>query len=173
MGGVEDIVSKYSFRRFKNGVNNIKGASWANDNTTKKLIKSTLATQFKEAKIFVTKTRTGAIFKSGIFEGIEEGTDEFINSFVESSYLNEFVPMGERINNALYAGKLGAFIGGPVGFTYRGPDVDIFEELETPAQSTNVDPQKVLKIGALEDSAEGLQENNSPESAQSGSRRSR
>ena len=96
MGGVEDIVSKYSFRRFKNGVNNIKGASWANDNTTKKLIKSTLATQFKEqAKIFATKTRTGAIFKSGIFEGIEEGTDEFINSFVESSYLNEFVPMGE------------------------------------------------------------------------------
>ena len=168
MGGVEDIVSKYSFRRFKNGVNNIKGASWANDNTTKKLVKSTLATQFKEqAKIFATKTRTGAIFKSGIFEGIEEGTDEFINSFVESSYLNEFVPMGERINNALYAGKLGAFIGGPVGFfTYRGPDVDIFEELETPAQSTNVDPQKVLKIGALEDSAEGLQENNSPESAQ-------
>ena len=146
-GGLENIVAKgASFRQFKNAINNVPNVAFkANEETTKALLRNTIAKQAaelykKEANSTLIKKALG----SAAAEGAEEGLDEFIGSFVDSAVLNEFVPMKERISQGLYAGGLGSILGGTMTVgseTFFGPDRLL--------KSTNVKSEENKKTVAL------------------------
>ena len=113
-GGLENIVARgASFRQFKNAINKVPNVLKANDETTKALLRTTIA---KQAAALYQKEAGSSLIKkalgSAAAEGAEEGLDEFIGSFVDSAVLNEFVPMKDRISQGLYAGGLGSILGG-------------------------------------------------------------
>lgn len=113
-GGLENIVARgASFRQFKNAINKVPNVLKANDETTKVLLRTTIA---KQAAALYQKEAGSSLIKKALgaaaAEGAEEGLDEFIGSFVDSAVLNEFVPMKDRISQGLYAGGLGSILGG-------------------------------------------------------------
>jgi len=84
------------------------------------------ATEFKEAILKVTtkemqtalKNRVGNNLKAygipAVSEALEEGLDEFVQTFIMDAALNENTPMIERMMTGLHAASLGGVMGGGV-----------------------------------------------------------
>jgi len=115
-GGVEDIISKgVSFGSFKKALNSLpEKAFTANSSTLKAALKGPLKDTITKAIINNKQSLIGTTLRGAFYEGAEESIDEFVGSYIESISMDEFVPMRERINQAVYAGTLGGVLGGAV-----------------------------------------------------------
>jgi hypothetical protein len=75
------------------------------------IIGNHLKSRMKEISPSVFKSLYGKYAKAGTEEFLEEGIDEFVNSFIVSAALKTDTPMLDRISDAIYAGSIGGVIG--------------------------------------------------------------
>ena len=54
------------------------------------------------------------VFKGALWEGIEEGLDEFVNSYVQSANSPDEISLAERLSHAAFAGRMGMYLGGGI-----------------------------------------------------------
>ena len=78
---------------------------------TQQIIGNHLKARMKEISPSIFKSLYGRYAKAGTEEFLEEGIDEFVNSFIVSSALKIDTPMLDRISDAIYAGSIGGVIG--------------------------------------------------------------
>ena len=119
-GGVEAVFTRgLSFNGAMNVVRRVSGASKAKFVSTdalKRAFSQHIAAQM--TKVTLAKgTRFGRhIFSGAIHEGLEEGIDQFAQTFVEDSALHKHTPMMNRVMSTFHAFKLGAIMGAGVTF---------------------------------------------------------
>lgn len=117
-GGVESVFTRgLSFKGAMNVVRRVSGASKAKFVSTdalKRVFSQHIAAQM--TKVTLAKgTRFGRhIFSGAIHEGLEEGIDQWAQTFVEDSALHKHTPMMDRVMSTFHAFKLGAIMGGGV-----------------------------------------------------------
>ena len=75
------------------------------------IIGNHLKSRMKEISPSIFKSLYGKYAKAGTEEFLEEGIDEFVNSFIVSAALKTDTPMLDRISDAIYAGSIGGVIG--------------------------------------------------------------
>ena len=75
------------------------------------IIGNHLKSRMKEISPSVFKSLYAKYAKAGTEEFLEEGIDEFVNSFIVSAALKTDTPMLDRISDAIYAGSIGGVIG--------------------------------------------------------------
>jgi hypothetical protein len=113
-GGLEDAFLRgMSFREFKTVLSSLD--DFANTYTTGK-VKDVLTSVIKKAPQSKGGFIRGAFRKTRGFtdEAMEEGLDQFINSYVEDAALEQDTPMIERLEQSFNAAVVGGIIGSAV-----------------------------------------------------------
>ena len=114
-GGIENVFTRgLSFSAAKRVLDKIGDPGFLTDEGLKRLLKKHISSQTK--KLFFEKgaglvTRVGV---SALQEGVEEGIDQWAQSFVEDSALQRNTPMRDRVMHTVHAFKLGAVMGAGV-----------------------------------------------------------
>ena len=111
-GGVEDALLKgMTFRESKKLFQAMGNTGGISDANVAKAIKKVMGDSIKK---YGGRTLGKKITKNVIDEGIEEGTDQLVNSFVEDVALNQDTPMLERMKQVWHAAQVGGILGGGV-----------------------------------------------------------
>jgi hypothetical protein len=158
-GGVEDALLKgMSFREAKNVLGAIANTGGITDDALKsamgKALKNSLA---KHSNQFLRTS--GKIAKGAIDEGLEEGIDQLVNSYIEDVALDQTTPLIDRWKQVVHAGMVGGILGAGVPAIQAGASrvgVTPMDRVEQAAR---------LQKEYYKDVAANLQESGSPISA--------
>jgi len=159
-GGVEDALLKgMTFREAKNVLGALANTGGITNDALKsamgKALKNSLA---KHSNQFLRTS--GKIAKGAIDEGLEEGIDQLVNSYIEDVALDQTTPLIDRWKQVVHAGMVGGVLGAGVPAVQAGASrvgVTPMDRVEQAAR---------LREEYYEDVAANLQESGSPISAE-------
>ena len=156
-GGLETALTRgLTFREMKTVLGRLTNAAedLSNKKTTE-LIKNVLGESLKENGYLSLGKH---ISREAYNEGVEEGLDQFVNSFVQDAALNENTPMIERLNQSFNAFVIGGIIGAGVPTVQR-----IAGTLDRDARTAAA---RDLEFQAFTDISNKLTESGSPMTAE-------
>ena len=121
-GGVEDLVLAGATRKqAKAALARLAGVDDISDETFTGIVKDQLKAALKRTGLDTGKKTLPAFVKSSVDEAIEEGTDQFVNSWVEESFTgDERMSMADRLSQTLHAAIVGGVLGGGMTATMSG-----------------------------------------------------
>jgi hypothetical protein len=109
-GGLDDALLRgMSFRELKAVTERVSGFSQniKNESLTKAIKKSITKSLSKNGKM----ARVFSVGKNFTDEAMEEGLDQFVNSFVEDAALDQDTPLLERLEQTFHAAMIGGIMG--------------------------------------------------------------
>ena len=109
-GGFEDaLLGGMTYKRMVGSLESVGRVKFTGAGAEKinKKISSIIADKIKD----VTKRKFPEFIKGGLNEALEEGADEFAQTFIMDAALNENTPMIDRVMIALHAASLGGALG--------------------------------------------------------------
>ena len=109
-GGLDDALLRgMSFRELKAVTERVSGFSQniKNESLTKAIKKSISRSLSKNGKM----ARVFSVGKNFTDEAMEEGLDQFVNSFVEDAALDQDTPLLERLEQTFHAAMIGGIMG--------------------------------------------------------------
>ena len=111
-GGVEDALLKgMTFRESKKLFQAMGNTTGIADETVAAAMKKVVGDSIKK---YGATTLGKKVVKNAVDEGLEEGVDQLVNSFVEDVALNQDTPMLERMKQVWHAAQVGGILGGGV-----------------------------------------------------------
>ena len=111
-GGVEDALLKgMTFRESKKLFQAMGNTTGIADDTVAAAMKKVVGDSIKK---YGATTLGKKVVKNAVDEGLEEGVDQLVNSFVEDVALNQDTPMLERMKQVWHAAQVGGILGGGV-----------------------------------------------------------
>jgi hypothetical protein len=158
-GGVEDALLKgMTFREAKNVLGALANTGGITNDALKsamgKALKNSLA---KHSNQFLRTS--GKIAKGAIDEGLEEGIDQLVNSYIEDVALDQTTPLVDRWKQVVHAGMVGGILGAGV------PAIQAGASRVGVSPSDRVQQAARLRQEYYKDVAANLQESGSPISA--------
>lgn len=158
-GGVEDALLKgMSFKEAKEVLEAVANTGAITNKAMSGAMKTVLADSLKKHSAQFLRT-SGKIAKNAVDEGLEEGLDQLVSSFVEDVALNKDTPILERWQQTMHAAMVGGILGAGV------PTV------QAAARKLKVTPMDVADQSArlrgqfYQDVADNLTKNGSPTTA--------
>lgn len=111
-GGVEDALLKgMTFKESKKLFQAMGNTTGIADETVAAAMKKVVGDSIKK---YGATTLGKKVVKNAVDEGLEEGVDQLVNSFVEDVALNQDTPMLERMKQVWHAAQVGGILGGGV-----------------------------------------------------------
>ncbi|MFN4909388.1 MAG: hypothetical protein ACK5H0_10200 [Bacteroidota bacterium] len=156
-GGLETALTRgLTFREMKTVLGRLSNSAddLSNKKTTE-LIKNVLGESLKKNGYLSLGKQ---LSREAYNEGVEEGLDQFVNSFVQDAALNENTPMIERLNQSFNAFVVGGIIGAGVPTVQR-----IAGTLDRDARTAAA---RDLEFQAFTDISNKLTESGSPMTAE-------
>jgi len=122
-GGIEDVVlAGASRKRVKDTLSRLAGVDDISNDAFKKIVKDRLGKAVRTMGLDGgVKFALPQTIRTGLEESVEEGVDQFVNSWVEESFTgDERMPMSERMTQTLHAMLVGGILGSGVAATASG-----------------------------------------------------
>lgn len=111
-GGVEDALLKgMTFKESKKLFEAMGNTTGITNETVAAAMKKVVGDSIKK---YGATTLGKKVVKNAVDEGLEEGVDQLVNSFVEDVALNQDTPMLERMKQVWHAAQVGGILGGGV-----------------------------------------------------------
>ncbi len=111
-GGVEDALLKgMTFKESKKLFQAMGNTTGIANETVAAAMKKVVGDSIKK---YGATTLGKKVVKNAVDEGLEEGIDQLVNSFVEDVALNQDTPMLERMKQVWHAAQVGGILGGGV-----------------------------------------------------------